>query len=99
MAWGAVMRPVPCPINTKRTGMSSYSFNFEEVKDTRTSKIEQSKKYENYKNIRHFVLNAAQAELLAMYKWGASDVWFDYQAGERKGRGGKVSSIIFNVYT
>lgn len=74
-------------------------FNFEEVRDTRTSKIEQSKKYENYKNIRHFVLNAAQAELLTMYKWGASDVWFDYQAGERKGRGGKVSSIIFYVYT
>ena len=74
-------------------------FNFEEVKDVRTNKTEQHERYRNYKNIRHFVLDAAQKELLAMYKWGASDVWFDYQAGERKGRGGKVSSIVFYVYT
>ena len=74
-------------------------FNFEEVKDLRTNKTEQHERYRNYKNIRHFVLDAAQKELLAMYKWGASDVWFDYQAGERKGRGGKVSSIVFYVYT
>ena len=34
-----------------------------------------------------------------MYENGFCNVWFDYQEGERKGRGGKVTSILLYIYT
>ena len=49
--------------------------------------------------IRSNILQVAQNELYDLYLFHASNVWFDFQAGPRKGIGGKTSSIIIYIYT
>ena len=41
----------------------------------------------------------AQKELYDPYSNGFSNLWFDYQEGAKKGRGGKVLSIVAYIYT
>ncbi len=74
-------------------------FNLQESRDERTGRVETKAKYVNYNDMVKNVLEPACQELHRLYQNGASDVWFDYQAGPRKGRGGKVSSILIYVYT
>ncbi len=49
--------------------------------------------------MRKSILDLAQDELLTMYKYNASNVWFDYQAEGKAGRGGRVASILIYIYT
>ena len=74
-------------------------FNLNEIRDKKTGKVLQESSYESFKDIRSNILQVAQNELYDLYMFHASNVWFDYQAGPRKGKGGKTSSIIIYVYT
>lgn len=74
-------------------------FNLNEIRDKKTGKVLQESAYESYKDIRSNILKVAQNELYDLFMFHASNVWFDYQAGPRKGKGGKTSSIIIYVYT
>ena len=40
------------------------------------------------------ILKKAQQDLFFLYQNEVSDVWFDFQPGPRKGKGGKISSIL-----
>jgi hypothetical protein len=74
-------------------------FNLNEIRDKKTGRVLQESSYESYKDIRSNILQVAQNELYDLFMFHASNVWFDYQAGPRKGKGGKTSSIIIYVYT
>ncbi|MCR4852510.1 MAG: replication initiation protein [Prevotella sp.] len=74
-------------------------FSLNEIKDERTGKIIQPSQYVCYSDIKKNILSVAQDELYYMYVNEASDVWFDYQPGDKKGKGGKISSIILYIYT
>ena len=74
-------------------------FNLDEIRDPRTNKVITPASYTNYKGIRINILEVAQAELYELYTCQQSNLWFDFQEGPRKGRGGKVSSIIIYIYT
>ena len=74
-------------------------FNLNEIRDKKTGKVLQESSYESYKDIRSNILQVAQNELYDLYLFHASNVWFDFQAGPRKGIGGKTSSIIIYIYT
>lgn len=74
-------------------------FNLDEIRDPRTNKIITPASYTNYKGIRINILEVAQSELYELYTCNQSNLWFDFQEGPRKGRGGKVSSIIIYIYT
>lgn len=74
-------------------------FNLNEIRDKKTGKILQESSYESFKDIRSNILQVAQNELYDLFMFHASNVWFDYQAGPRKGKGGKTSSIIIYIYT
>lgn len=73
--------------------------NLKEERDERTGKLERRSRYSNFHAVKMNVLKKAQAELFLLYQYGASDVWFDFQPGPRKGRGGQVSSVLIFVYT
>lgn len=45
------------------------------------------------------ILKKAQQDLFFLYQNEVSDVWFDFQPGPRKGRGGKISSILIYVFS
>lgn len=74
-------------------------FNLDEIRDSKTGRVLQPNIYENYKDIRRYILETSQDELLTMYKCNASNVWFDYDADGQRGRGGKVSTITIYIYT
>lgn len=74
-------------------------FNLDEVRDARTNRVIQEASYINFKNVRMNILDVAQTELFSLYLMHHSNVWFDYQAGPKKGRGGKVSSVYIYIYT
>ncbi len=74
-------------------------FNLEEVRDARTKRIITPASYQNYKDIKQNILEVAQKELYDLYSNGFSNLWFDYQEGAKKGRGGKVLSIVVYIYT
>ena len=74
-------------------------FNLEEVRDARTKRIITPASYQNYKDIQQKILEVAQKELYDLYSNGFSNLWFDYQEGAKKGRGGKVLSIVVYIYT
>ena len=74
-------------------------FNLNEIRDKKTGKVLQQSSYDSYKDIRSNILMVAQTELYDLYMFHASNVWFDFQAGPRKGKGGKTSSVIIYVYT
>ena len=69
------------------------------LKVKKTGKVLQESSYESFKDIRSNILQVAQNELYDLFMFHASNVWFDYQAGPRKGKGGKTSSIIIYIYT
>ena len=74
-------------------------FNLEEVIDPRTKKVITPASYTNFKAIRENILDIAQKELYELYACHQSNIWFDYQPGPKKGRGGKVSSVFIFIYT
>lgn len=74
-------------------------FNLEEIKDTRTGKVKKASSFRNFNSIRCNILELAQNELLWMYQNQASDYWFDFQAGPKAGRGGKVQSVFIYIYS
>lgn len=82
-------------------GMTDFRrlFNLDEIRDPKTGKVLQPTIYENYKDMRRSILNVAQEELLEMFKCKASNVWFDYEASGKQGRGGRVAAIIIYIYT
>ena len=74
-------------------------FNLEEIKDTRTGKVKKASSFRNFNSIRCNILELAQNELFWMYQNQASDYWFDFQAGPKAGRGGKVQSVFIYIYS
>ena len=74
-------------------------FNLDEVRDPRTKKVITPATYTSFKEVRQFILEATQMELFELYAAKHSNLWFDFQEGPRKGRGGKVSSIFIFIYT
>ncbi len=74
-------------------------FSLNEIKDSKTGKVLQKSSYDSYKDIRSNILKIAQDELYELYMLHISNVWFDYQAGPRKGIGGRISSIFLYIYT
>ena len=74
-------------------------FNLDEVRDARTNRVITPATYVNFKNMRTNILDVAQSELYNLYLCHHSNVWFDYQPGPKKGRGGKVSSVYIFIYT
>ena len=74
-------------------------FNLDEQVDPRTGKTKKQMNFKSYKDIRVNILKVAQEELYWMYANNASDVWFDFQPGQRTGKGGKVSSVLIYIYT
>ncbi len=87
-------RVVPIKLETFRT-----IFNLDEQRDPRTGKTKRPVSLKSFKDIRVNILKVAQEELYWLYKNGMSDVWFDFQAGPREGKGGKVSSVLLYIYT
>ena len=87
-------RVVPIHIDSFRT-----IFNLNEIKDQRTGRNIKSSSYNDYTDIRRFILEHAQKELFKLYMTNESDIWFDFQPGDKTGLGGRVSSIIIYIYT
>ena len=87
-------RVVPVKLDTFRS-----IFNLDEQVDPRTGKTKKQMNFKSYKDIRMNILKVAQEELYWMYTNDASDVWFDFQPGQRTGKGGKVSSVLIYIYT
>lgn len=74
-------------------------FNLDEIKDLKTGKLKSKASYTCFTDIRRNILEVAQKELYELYRFGASDVWFDFQQGDRRGLGGKVDRVYIYVYT
>lgn len=74
-------------------------FNLDEKRDQKTGKVKSKASYTCFTDIRRNILEVAQKELYELYGLGASEVWFDFQQGERRGRGGRVDNIYIYVYT
>ena len=74
-------------------------FNLDEIRDPKTGKILQPSIYENFKDVRRYILNPAMDELLTMFRYKASDLWFEYDTRDQKGKNGKVKSIVIYIYT
>lgn len=74
-------------------------FNLDEIRDPKTGKVLQPSVYENFKDVRRYILNPAMDELLTMFRYNASDVWFEYDTRDQKGKNGKVKSIVIYIYT
>lgn len=87
-------RVVPIKLDTFRS-----IFNLDGQVDPRTGKTKKQMNFKSYKDIRVNILKVAQEELYWMYTNDASDVWFDFQPGQRTGKGSKVSSVIIYIYT
>lgn len=87
-------RVVPIHIDSFRT-----IFNLNEIKDQRTGKNIKPSSYNDYTDIRRFILEYAQKELFNLYMTNDSDIWFDFQPGDKAGQGGRVSSILIYIYT
>ena len=74
-------------------------FSLDEIRDPKTGKVLQPTIYENFKDVRRSILNPAMDELLTMFRYKASNVWFEYDTKGLKGKNGKVNSIIIYIYT
>ena len=74
-------------------------FNLDEIKDLKTGKLKSKASYTCFTDIRRNILEVAQKELYELYRFGASDVWFDFQQGDRRGLGGKVDRVYIYIYT
>ncbi len=87
-------RVIPITISDLRT-----LFNLDEIRDPKTGKVLQPSVYENFKDVRRYILDPAMDELLTMYQYKASNIWFEYDTNGQKGKNGKVNSIIIYIYT
>ena len=87
-------RVVPIRIDSLRS-----IFNLNELRDQRTGKCIKSSSYSDYTDIRRYILEYAQRELYSLYMIGKSNLWFDFQPGQKKGNGGKIPYIIIFIYT
>ena len=87
-------RVVPLHIDSFRT-----LFSLNEERDLRTGKSIRCSSYTDYTDIRRYILESSQRELLALYMIGESDLWFDFQPGPKTGKGGRVSSIFIYIYS
>ena len=74
-------------------------FCLDEVKDSRTGKIERGVKYPNFNSIKRFVLEKAQKELYTHFMAGTGCLWFDYQVEDGLKRGCRVKKVVFYLYT
>ncbi len=74
-------------------------FNLDEVRDPRTKRTITPSSYTSFREIRTNILDVAQSELYNLYLLRHCNLWFDYQAGPKKGRGGKVTSVYIYIYT
>ena len=61
--------------------------------------MKKASSFRNFNSIRCNILELAQNELFWMYQNQASDYWFDFQAGPKAGRGGKVQSVFIYIYS
>jgi hypothetical protein len=74
-------------------------FGLHEVKDPRTGKVENSRKYSNYNGIKTNILLQAQKELYRLYTMDHDCVWFDFQPLSKNKRGSKVKTVLIYIYT
>ena len=74
-------------------------FNLDEIRDPRTKRVITPAIYTSFREVRSYILEATQMELYELYTANHSNLWFDFQEGPRKGRGGKVSSVFIFIYT
>jgi hypothetical protein len=74
-------------------------FCLDEVKDERSGRVEKEACYKNFYFIRKNILKKAQEELYSLYKYGDSDVWFDFVAGPKVGKANKITSVTIFIYT
>ena len=74
-------------------------FGLQEVKDPRTGKVENSKKYSNYNGIKTNILLQAQKELYMLHTMDPDCVWFDFQPLSKNKRGSKVKTVLLYIYT
>lgn len=87
-------RVIPIQMDTFRR-----IFNLDEIRDGRTNRVIVEASYVSFKDIRKNILKVAQSELFDLYERNQSNLWFDFQEGDKVGRGGKVTSVIIFIYT
>ena len=78
-----------------------FTFGLSELNDPKTGELLEKEKYRRFKTMVMKVILPAQEELYRLYQENHSDVWFDYQVGDRYGRGrnGSPKYLIFYIYT
>ena len=78
-----------------------FTFGLSELNDPKTGELLEKEKYQRFKTMVMKVILPAQEELYRLYQENHSDVWFDYQVGDRYGRGrnGSPRDLIFYIYT
>lgn len=78
-----------------------FTFGLSELNDPKTGELLEKEKYQRFKTMVMKVILPAQEELYRLYQENHSDVWFDYQVGDRYGRGrnGSPKDLIFYIYT
>ncbi len=78
-----------------------FTFGLSELNDPKTGELLEKEKYQRFKTMVMKVILPAQEELYRLYLENRSDVWFDYQVGDRYGRGrnGSPRNLLFYIYT
>lgn len=78
-----------------------FTFGLSELNDPKTGELLEKEKYQRFKTMVMKVILPAQEELYRLYQENHSDVWFDYQVGDRyrRGRNGSPRDLIFYIYT
>lgn len=78
-----------------------FTFGLSELNDPKTGELLEKEKYQRFKTMVMKVILPAQEELYRLFQENHSDVWFDYQVGDRNGRGrnGSPRDLIFYIYT
>ena len=78
-----------------------FTFGLSELNDPKTGELLEKEKYQRFKTMVMKVILPAQEALYRLYQENHSDVWFDYQVGDRYGRGrnGSPKDLIFYIYT
>lgn len=74
-------------------------FGLQEVKDPRTGKVENRRKYSSYNGIKTNILQQAQKELYQLHTIDNDCVWFDFQPLSKNKRGSKVKTVLLFIYT
>ena len=78
-----------------------FTFGLSELNDPKTGELLEKEKYQRFKTMVMKVILPAQEELYRLYQENHSDVWFDYQVGDRYVlcRNGSPKDLIFYIYT